>query len=164
MRLLDDIANSEWFYAPENRGGKIKSPVELWVGIRRIIPMELHDKEVQLALQRSLGQILFYPPNVVGWPGGRAWIDSSSLMFRMAISPLLLVSQSNFEMGAKDDDDVQMGERVFRKITQTSPRTPRQPVLDLFKDKKRQTCFLRLLLIFCRHRQRHQRPNHCRIR
>jgi hypothetical protein len=33
---------------------------------------------------------LFYPPNVAGWPGGRNWIDSSSLMYRLKIPSTLL--------------------------------------------------------------------------
>jgi hypothetical protein len=30
----------------------------------------------------DLGQGLFYPPNVKGWDGGRAWINSASLLGR----------------------------------------------------------------------------------
>jgi hypothetical protein len=31
---------------------------------------------------RSLGQDLFAPPNVKGWPGGEAWINSTTLLNR----------------------------------------------------------------------------------
>jgi hypothetical protein len=30
----------------------------------------------------ELGQMLLFPPNVKGWGGGRAWIDSSTLLGR----------------------------------------------------------------------------------
>ena len=30
-----------------------------------------------------MGQILFYPPNVAGWPGGTSWINSSTLLARI---------------------------------------------------------------------------------
>ena len=30
----------------------------------------------------NIGQGLFYPPNVKGWDGGRAWINSSTLLGR----------------------------------------------------------------------------------
>lgn len=30
-----------------------------------------------------MGQILFYPPNVAGWPGGASWINSSTLLNRV---------------------------------------------------------------------------------
>ena len=73
------------FTIPKISGNRIKSPVELIVGIRRILDPGIENKQVQLLLQRLLGQILFYPPNVAGWPGGYNWIDSSSLMLRMQI-------------------------------------------------------------------------------
>ncbi|MBK7936133.1 MAG: DUF1800 domain-containing protein [Lewinellaceae bacterium] len=107
-RLLDDIVRSDWFYAPENTGNKIKSPVELWIGIRRALPLEPDHPESQMLLQRALGQVLFYPPNVAGWPGGKNWIDSSSLMLRLRI-PQLLYAGRDFEMNTKSDDDQQMG-------------------------------------------------------
>ena len=31
---------------------------------------------------RTLGQNLFYPPNVKGWPGGALWINSTTLLAR----------------------------------------------------------------------------------
>ncbi|MEP6615032.1 MAG: DUF1800 domain-containing protein [Ginsengibacter sp.] len=106
--LLESIYTSEWFYDDKNIGTKIKSPVELLVGIRRMIPMEIENDEVQLLFQKTLGQILFYPPNVAGWPGGRNWIDSSALMLRLRL-PQILSNASEFVIKPKDDDDIQMG-------------------------------------------------------
>jgi uncharacterized protein (DUF1800 family) len=31
----------------------------------------------------QMGQVLFYPPNVAGWPGGNSWINSSALLSRL---------------------------------------------------------------------------------
>jgi len=131
MRLLEDIVRSDWFYAPENVGSKIKSPVELWVGIRRAIPLELADPESQLVLQKALGQILFYPPNVAGWPGGRNWIDSSSLMLRLRI-PQLLYSNQDLDVRGKTDDDQQMGEAAKGQMRRLSAIMDWQPSIDLF--------------------------------
>jgi uncharacterized protein (DUF1800 family) len=131
MRLLEDIARSDWFYAAENRGAKIKSPVELWVGIRRAIPLELADPESQLVLQKALGQVLLYPPNVAGWPGGRNWIDSSSLMFRLRI-PQLLYSNQTLEVRGKTDDDQQMGQAAKGHMRRLSASLDWEPAQDLF--------------------------------
>lgn len=106
--LLQDIYTSDWFYDQKNVGTKIKSPVELLVGIRRLLPMEIQNEEIQLLFQRTLGQILFYPPNVAGWPGGKNWIDSSALMLRLSI-PHVLTNASEFTVKPKDDDDAMMG-------------------------------------------------------
>ncbi len=107
-KLMNDIFLSEWFYDEKNVGTRIKSPVELIAGIRRLIPMELQRPEMQLLFQRVLGQVLFYPPNVAGWPGGKNWIDSSSLMFRLRL-PQILTDAQEFLITPKDDDDVMMG-------------------------------------------------------
>jgi uncharacterized protein (DUF1800 family) len=106
--LLQDIFSSEWFYEPRNIGCRIKSPIDLLAGIRRLLPMTIANDEVQLVLQRLLGQLLFYPPNVAGWPGGSSWIDSSTLMFRLRI-PELIYASEEFHMQPKEDDDQMMG-------------------------------------------------------
>jgi hypothetical protein len=82
--------------------------VELLVGIQRMLPMKLENEEALMLLQRVLGQLLFYPPNVAGWPGGKAWIDSSSLMMRMRI-PKLINDVDVMNVKPKDDDDTMMG-------------------------------------------------------
>lgn len=107
-KLMSDIFTSDWFYEEKNIGNRIKSPVELIVGIRRLIPMELNRPELQLLFERILGQVLFYPPNVAGWPGGKNWIDSSALMFRMRL-PQLLTNSGKLLLKPKEDDDVMMG-------------------------------------------------------
>jgi uncharacterized protein (DUF1800 family) len=106
--LLEDIFGSDWFYEQRNIGSRIKSPVDLLVGIRRLLPMTIENEEVQLVFQRLLGQVLLYPPNVAGWPGGASWIDSSSLMFRLQL-PRLISDNGEFHQKPKDDDDRMMG-------------------------------------------------------
>ena len=108
QQLLNNIFASDWFYEEKNIGTRIKSPVELLVGVRRLIPMELDRPEVQMLFQKVLGQVLFFPPNVAGWPGGKNWIDSSALMFRMRL-PQLLTNSEQFLVKPKEDDDVSMG-------------------------------------------------------
>jgi uncharacterized protein (DUF1800 family) len=108
QKLMTDIFTSDWFYEEKNIGTRIKSPVELMVGIRRLIPMELERPELQLLFQKVLGQLLFFPPNVAGWPGGKNWIDSSALMFRLRL-PQLLTNSGKLLITPKEDDDVMMG-------------------------------------------------------
>ena len=125
LPLLEDIFTSDWFYETKNIGTRIKSPVELIVGLQRMLPMQFEDASGLTQLQRGLGQVLFYPPNVAGWPGGKNWIDSSSLMLRMRI-PRLLLGEDDWNLQAKSDDDVQMGmmqnmQKRFEGKTDWSP-------------------------------------------
>jgi len=113
-KLMEDIFTSDWFYDQKNIGAKIKSPIELLAGIQRMLPMELENQEAMTFLQRALGQMLFYPPNVAGWPGGKAWIDSSSLMLRMRI-PQLINDTDELNVKTKDDDDQMMGRKTVEE-------------------------------------------------
>jgi uncharacterized protein (DUF1800 family) len=106
--LLRDIFTSDWFYHEKNIGTRIKSPIELIVGIRRMLPMQLENEQTQLLLQRLMSQVLFYPPNVAGWPGGKNWIDSSTLMLRLRL-PQMIYAGDELNIRPKDDDDQQMG-------------------------------------------------------
>lgn len=110
-KLLNDIYTSDWFYEEKNIGNRIKSPIELIAGIKRLLPMQLENDDAQLLIQRALGQVLFYPPNVAGWPGGKSWIDSSSLMLRLRI-PQMLAANDAMDIRPKTDDDVQMGQMM----------------------------------------------------
>ena len=110
-KLLEDMFTSDWFYEEKNIGTKIKSPIELLAGIRRLLPMQMENDQSQLLFQRALGQVLFYPPNVAGWPGGKNWIDSSSLMLRLRI-PQILSANDAVDIRPKTDDDVQMGQMM----------------------------------------------------
>ena len=102
--LMNKMFTSEWFYAPENTGNKIKSPVELIVGLSRQFNVTYKRQEIILQLQRGLGQTLSYPPNVAGWAGGRNWIDSSSLMLRLTI-PSQILNDGSINFSAKTDPD-----------------------------------------------------------
>jgi uncharacterized protein (DUF1800 family) len=106
--LMHEIFSADFFYESRHIGCRIKSPVELMVGIRRILPMQMGNPDIQLQMQRVLGQVLFYPPNVAGWPGGKDWIDGASLMYRMQI-PRMVASREMPSIRAKEDDDMEMG-------------------------------------------------------
>lgn len=105
--LMQHIFEADWFYDAENVGVKIKSPVELLVGLNKQFDIEYEVKEVVHMMMRLLGQILFYPPNVAGWPGGRRWIDSSSLMLRLKV-PSAILNGGIVEFEPKEDLDAML--------------------------------------------------------
>lgn len=82
-RLMRMIFTSSWFYDQKNVAVRIKSPTELLVQHKKWLNARHQHQEVTLEVQEVLGQVLFFPPNVAGWPGGRSWIDSSTLVTRM---------------------------------------------------------------------------------
>ncbi|MFM7102744.1 MAG: DUF1800 family protein, partial [Verrucomicrobiota bacterium] len=85
---------SEAFYAPEVVRRQIKSPVQLLVGTCRQLDRDLPPPAVCSNVLRLLGQELFNPPNVKGWDGGAAWINTNTLLARHNLA-LLLVTGEN---------------------------------------------------------------------
>jgi uncharacterized protein (DUF1800 family) len=99
-KLMRSIFTSEWFYADENIGVKISSPVELIVRYKKLLALEFKKPKNLLDVQKALGQVLFFPPNVSGWKGNTSWIDSASLLIRLSI-PQYIVKGSAIELKAK---------------------------------------------------------------
>jgi uncharacterized protein (DUF1800 family) len=79
---LRTLLTSDAFYAANNRATLIKSPVELVVGTLRQFRFSTGEMLPFAFTVAQLGQNLFAPPNVKGWPGGDAWINSSTLLAR----------------------------------------------------------------------------------
>ena len=104
-KLMEEIFKSNWFYNEENIGKRIKNPIELLVGLKNTFGLNFENEQSILFIQKALGLVLFYPPNVAGWKEGRNWIDSSSLMFRLRL-PDLLFKSAEINIQVKHDGDV----------------------------------------------------------
>lgn len=75
------ILTSRHFFSDASVNQKIKSPTELAIGFARSLNITTNTQSMAADMQ-SVGQGLFRPPNVKGWDGGRAWINSSTLLGR----------------------------------------------------------------------------------
>jgi uncharacterized protein (DUF1800 family) len=80
--LVRALLASDAFWAAENRAALIKSPVDVVVGTLRTFDVRPMDFRPAAFAVAALGQNLFQPPNVKGWPGGEKWIDASTLLGR----------------------------------------------------------------------------------
>ncbi len=104
--MLRFVFIQDWFYAPENIGAHIASPAELLVRYHKLISLETKSEREMLRLQKYLRQVLMFPPNVAGWPGGRTWIDASSLSIRQQM-PWSILKEGHIEIapapGNEDD-------------------------------------------------------------
>ena len=86
------LLTRDWFYAAEYQGVRVKSPIELIVGLKRAIALDFENNRTIQHLLRLLGQVPFDPPNVAGWPGGHSWIDHSTLLTRLNLPQYALGS------------------------------------------------------------------------
>jgi uncharacterized protein (DUF1800 family) len=116
--VLEFMFLSDWFYDDKNIGNLIKSPVEFLVGLNRQFFINYQNPDVLIQFQRTLGQVLFRPPNVGGWPGGTSWIDSSSLMYRMKMPAILLnVAVIDFTGKATPEDEAYLASAQKQQLT-----------------------------------------------
>ncbi|WP_324675417.1 DUF1800 domain-containing protein [Hymenobacter sp. GOD-10R] len=121
--LLEQMFSADWFYEAANVGNRIKSPIELLAGIKRTLGVQMEDPKPLIGYEKALGQTLFEPPNVAGWPGGRNWIDSSSLLLRLQL-PQVLFKNAQFNVALKEDENdilpsVAKADRTFRQQVKT---------------------------------------------
>jgi uncharacterized protein (DUF1800 family) len=81
---VQTILRSKLFFADANIRTRILSPIAFVAGAVRSLEM-FDPPPSTLALadwSGRLGQDLFEPPNVGGWPGGRAWISPRTMIGR----------------------------------------------------------------------------------
>lgn len=82
VELVKTILSSRLFFSEHAYLKRIKSPVEFALGAVKAawagpaVPSVL-EGEIE-----PLGQTLFAPPNVKGWPGGKVWLNNATLLAR----------------------------------------------------------------------------------
>jgi hypothetical protein len=79
--LMRTLLLSEEFHSDRAYRALIKSPVELAVGAIRSLGARVNAGEVAKAAAEA-GQSLLEPPTVKGWDGGRAWLNSATVLTR----------------------------------------------------------------------------------
>jgi uncharacterized protein (DUF1800 family) len=84
------ILSSRAFYSATAMRTQIKSPVHLVVGTARLLELDAAQVTPLVRAADLMGQALFFPPNVGGWPRGEAWITTATLLFRYNFSGLIL--------------------------------------------------------------------------
>lgn len=89
------VLRSRIFFASKNLGTRVQAPVEFVVGPVHMLEL-LDPPPSTLVLadwSTRLGQDLFDPPNVVGWPGGQSWLSARSLIGRASYATALVSAQ-----------------------------------------------------------------------
>lgn len=97
--VIERILSSNLFFSRHAMARRIRSPVELVIGLLRSLHASTDLNRVADGLH-ELGQSLFFPPNVKGWDGGRSWINTSTLLGRANLIGDLLHSEKTRFAGA----------------------------------------------------------------
>jgi hypothetical protein len=87
---MNVVFRSQEFYDPAVIRAQIKSPVQWLVESCHQLESPLPTEAMALPILAALGQELFQPPNVKGWPGGITWITTNTLFDRYNFAAALV--------------------------------------------------------------------------
>ena len=93
--LLRKVFLSREFYSREVIRSQVKSPAQWIVQTAKVLECPLPPAQLTENAMNQMGQILFAPPNVKGWDGGRAWITSATLLYRFNLAGQLVRAQGS---------------------------------------------------------------------
>jgi uncharacterized protein (DUF1800 family) len=89
--FLEQMFLSRDFYSPASFATQIKSPVQLVVSTYKKLGLKDAPTFPKFsAITAGLGQEIFYPPNVKGWDGGRAWVNPATVFQRQNVARYIL--------------------------------------------------------------------------
>ncbi len=105
-KLMRVMLSSDAFYAMDNRATLIKSPVEFVVGTLKTFEIEAQSLRPFVLTAAMLGQNVFAPPSVRGWPGGEAWINTATLLGRKQLLDRLFRNEDRMEVTVRQMNDM----------------------------------------------------------
>jgi uncharacterized protein (DUF1800 family) len=113
-QLMHDVFTSDEFKAASSYRSLVKQPIEFMVSALRAVGAESMS---QVALQHGngMGQTLFDPPDVGGWPLNEAWISSNTVMARVNFVTALIQAVKNLPVST--DAHVQQLDGVLSPAT-----------------------------------------------
>ncbi len=87
--VLRQLWMSELFFSEAVMAQQIKSPVQYLIQGHRELGAQRLDPGCAYFAMNRLGQQLFNPPNVAGWPAGTTWVNGNSLAARYQLSIMM---------------------------------------------------------------------------
>jgi uncharacterized protein (DUF1800 family) len=126
--MLRQMFLSRAFYSEPVMAGQIKSPAQFLVMLLDELDRPMPARQVTSPLMRALGQDLLQPPNVKGWEGNRAWINSNTLLLRYNVPAFLLLG-TQLELNPVPQLDDMMGDDSMMMMDGGADRKPRRDQL-----------------------------------
>ena len=83
-KVVETILRSELFFCDANLNKRITDPLTFLIAPVRAFELFEEPPSTMILAEwlRRMGLDLFYPPNVAGWPGGRAWLTTRTIIAR----------------------------------------------------------------------------------
>lgn len=112
--VVKAILLSDEFYSEKAMFANIKTPTEYVIGAIKALGAVADFRRAYQDIG-SMGQILFVPPDVSGWDGGLAWINTTTLLVRANFANTLSTSRVNDGRSYYIDVDQVLDGKQFTK-------------------------------------------------
>jgi uncharacterized protein (DUF1800 family) len=112
--VMRAIFLSDEFFSEKAIYGLVKSPTEYVVGALKALEANVNYRRV-IGDIAAMGQVLLAPPDVNGWDGGLAWINTTTLLARANFANALLTERSTNGRGYAVDVDALLEGKEFTK-------------------------------------------------
>jgi uncharacterized protein (DUF1800 family) len=93
------ILTSPWFTGSSARFARYSWPAEFVVRSVKEIGWQSFSLDKAKSPLANMGQLLFEPPNVAGWPSGSNWFSTSTMLARTNFAATLAGTQKDFLAG-----------------------------------------------------------------
>jgi len=90
------VLTSPWFTNPAMKYARYAWPVEYVARAIKEVGWQNFTLDRVRSPLASMGQLLFEPPNVGGWPQGAGWFSTGTMLSRMNFAATLAASQKEF--------------------------------------------------------------------
>jgi uncharacterized protein (DUF1800 family) len=94
--VIRHILNSPWFTNPAMQFARYSSPSEFVIRSIREMGWQNFSVDKARSPMAAMGQQLYEPPNVGGWPPGAAWFSTGTMLARTNFAATLAASQKEF--------------------------------------------------------------------
>ncbi|MFA6239856.1 MAG: DUF1800 domain-containing protein [Candidatus Hydrogenedentales bacterium] len=91
--MLRQMFMAQAFYSDKAIAQQVKSPVQTVLQLASDLDYDNPPFSAMAQATQRLGQDLFFPPNVKGWDGGRAWVNANTLLVRYNLPGYLVTAK-----------------------------------------------------------------------
>jgi uncharacterized protein (DUF1800 family) len=94
--LVKTMLLSRHFFSEHAYHQRIKSPVEFVFGVSEALKQKESWRPPEsplVGMLEAMGQTVLAPPNVKGWPGGKAWLNTSTMLARHNFAQMAAAGQ-----------------------------------------------------------------------
>jgi uncharacterized protein (DUF1800 family) len=132
--VVYSVLNSPWFNDPAMRHARYSWPAEFVTRAIKEVGWQNFSLDKVRAPMANMGQALYEPPNVGGWPLGAGWFSTSTMLARSNFAAALASSQKNFLAVALQPEATTAQALMAAMIERVTPApfdsTPQQALLN----------------------------------